>query len=109
ADGGADHRGAGAVPEQDARGPVGPVGEVGELLGPDDQRVAGGAGADRVVDGGQRVGEAGAGGVDVVAGRRLDAQLPGDPGGDVRDPVHRGAGRHHHQVDVGGGQPGAGE
>ena len=79
--GGGDHRGAGAVAEDDAGRAVGPVGEVGQLLGADDDRVARRAGADGVVDGAQRVGEAGAGGVEVVRARGGDAELGGDPAG----------------------------
>src|SRR5690606_34320376 len=62
-----------------------------------------------VVDRGEGVREAGAGGVEVVRRRGLDAELGRDPAGHVRAAVHRGAGGHRDQVDVGGGEAGAGQ
>src|SRR5207248_5310032 len=69
--GGAHDGRTGAVAEQDAGSPVGPVGEVGQLLGAHHDGVARRARPDGVVDGTQRVGEAGARGVEVVRGRRV--------------------------------------
>ena len=82
----ADDRGAGAVGEDDRGRAVVPVDPVGELLGADHQHVArprrrGSPWSAR----GQRVAEAGAGGVEVERAGRRDAEPVGDLGGRVRD------------------------
>lgn len=107
---GLDHGRAGAVAGQHAGGAVAPVGDLGHLVGADDQGAGGGAGADRVVGGGQGVGEAGADDVDVHdGGAAAHAQLGRDTGGHVGGTVDRGGRGHEDEVDVVGGESGVRE
>ena len=66
------------------------VGDVGEPLDADDQRVAGGAGADAVVRDAERVAEPGAAGVEVEGARAGDAEPVGDLRADARDRARGG-------------------
>src|SRR6516162_1802983 len=105
----ADHRGARAVREDNAGGPVSPVDPLGELLRPDHQHVPCAAGPHRVAGRAQRVTEAGARRVQVVGTRCQDLEPGGHAGGGVGDHDLRGAGGHDDQVDVGGGQAARGQ
>src|SRR5699024_9148028 len=80
----------------------------GQLLGADQEHVAGVSGADRVRGDGEAVAEPGAGTVDVERARRVDAQFRRDRGGGVGDLGLDGAGGGDDGVVVGGGQPGGG-
>ena len=75
--GGADDRGARAVAEQERDRAVFGVHVLRQLLGADHEHVLRGAGADEGVGLGDRVGVAGAGGADVVGGRRVRADAVG--------------------------------
>ncbi len=105
----ADHRGAGAVGEDNAGGSVGRVDPRRHLLRPDHQHVPGGARPDRVGGVRQRVAEAGARGVEVVRAGCDDAEPVRCHRGNVRYRRLGAAGGDDDQVDVGGGEAAAGQ
>lgn len=99
--GGGDDERPGAVRGQHAGAAVGEVGEIGEHLGADNQCLGGTAGGDRTLSHAYRMGEPGAGGIQVHGGRPLiHAEAQGHAGGHMRGAIRRGAGGDDDQVDV---------
>src|SRR5918997_1953959 len=95
-----DHRGPGAVGEDERRRPVVLVGHVRQPLHADDQYVLGGAGADERVGHRRGVAEPGARCGDVEGRRPLGAELGGDRGGHRRSLVQVGDRGHDDRVDL---------